>query len=154
MTEPRPYTQVDLLTEWITGNVPGAPFLTDEGPVAAAISIMTDQQQAIGDLADAIRLTVEYLGLDVLPAQPGWSWYDALAKHAPELLNSMRASMPGRIEVGPHDFQPLSWITSRLRHRGKCARCYLARDDHPVSGYVPARPLGDTSPLRKGRDHS
>jgi hypothetical protein len=47
--------------------------------------------------------------------------------------------------VGPHEFQPLSWITSLFRYRGKCARCYLSREAHPT-GWTTARPLGDTSP--------
>lgn len=29
-------------------------------------------------LAEALRLTQEYVGDEVLPALPGWSWYDAL----------------------------------------------------------------------------
>lgn len=40
---------------------------------------------AIDDLADAIRLTVEYVGNGILPAIEGWSWYDALKRHRPEL---------------------------------------------------------------------
>jgi len=39
---------------------------------------------AIEDLTEAIRLTVEYIGIDTLPAIEGWSWYDALLKYAPE----------------------------------------------------------------------
>lgn len=41
---------------------------------------------AIDELADAIRLTVEYVGNDTLPAIEGWSWYDALKRHRPGLL--------------------------------------------------------------------
>ncbi|MFE1082460.1 hypothetical protein [Brevibacterium sediminis] len=41
---------------------------------------------AIDDLAHAIRLTVEYVGNDLLPAKEGWSWYDALKRHRPELV--------------------------------------------------------------------
>jgi hypothetical protein len=46
--------------------------------VTAAVS-------AIDELADAIRLTVEYVGTDTLPPVEGWSWYDALMKHRPEI---------------------------------------------------------------------
>jgi hypothetical protein len=39
--------------------------------------------QAVHDLTEAIRFTVEYVGNDVLPAKEGWSWFDALTKYAP-----------------------------------------------------------------------
>jgi hypothetical protein len=35
------------------------------------------------ELALAIRDTVEYIGNDLLPAQVGWAWYDALRKYEP-----------------------------------------------------------------------
>lgn len=38
------------------------------------------------DLANAIRLTVEYVGNDMLPAQVGWSWFDALNRYNPEMV--------------------------------------------------------------------
>lgn len=34
----------------------------------------------IAELERAIRLTQEYVGDEVLPPLPGWSWYDALHK--------------------------------------------------------------------------
>jgi hypothetical protein len=52
--------------------------------------------------------------------------------------------------VGPHEFEPLSWITSLFRHRGKCARCYLHCDLHPTETWAWARPIGGTSLIRKG----
>lgn len=33
----------------------------------------------IHKLREAIRLTREYVGPQLLPAVPGWSWYDAIA---------------------------------------------------------------------------
>lgn len=41
---------------------------------------------AVRELAEAIRLTREYVGEDLLPAVEGWSWYDALRRWAPEHL--------------------------------------------------------------------
>lgn len=38
---------------------------------------------AVRELCEAIRLTVEYVGTDVLPPLEGWSWFDALAKYDP-----------------------------------------------------------------------
>lgn len=40
--------------------------------------------RAVEELTEAIRHTVEYVGLDMLPAVEGWSWYDALKRYAPE----------------------------------------------------------------------
>lgn len=50
---------------------------------------------SIKELCDAIRLTVEYIGTDKLPPIPGWSWYDALCKYAPEMVD--RFEPRGRI---------------------------------------------------------
>jgi hypothetical protein len=43
---------------------------------------------AVRELTEAIRLTVEYAGNDLLPAIPGWSWYDALVKYAPDVAQA------------------------------------------------------------------
>lgn len=43
-------------------------------------------REAVAELAQAIRLTREYVGADLLPAIDGWSWYDALRRWAPEYL--------------------------------------------------------------------
>ena len=119
--------------------------------------VISDLNQTIDELCEAIRLTVEYLGLDILPAQPGWSWYDALAKHNPALLRQMLDYMPRTKprhaaqtsthspQVGPHEFVPLSWTSSLRRHRGKCVRCYWPRNAHPIRAWVDARPVGDDS---------
>jgi hypothetical protein len=37
-----------------------------------------DSYLVIQQLCEALRLTREYVGEDVLPALPGWAWYDAL----------------------------------------------------------------------------
>jgi hypothetical protein len=44
--------------------------------------------EAVRELTEAIRLTVEYVGTETLPPKPGWSWFDALAKYAPETATS------------------------------------------------------------------
>ena len=44
----------------------------------------TTENEAIDELTEAIRLSIEYTGNDVLPAIEGWSWFDALKKYAPE----------------------------------------------------------------------
>jgi len=49
---------------------------------------------AIRELTEAIRLTVEYVGTGMLPAIPGWSWYDAMVKYAPNDAEVLRAMEP------------------------------------------------------------
>lgn len=49
---------------------------------------------AIRELAQAIRLTREYVGPEKLPALDGWSWYDALKRHAPEYLAEPPTAVP------------------------------------------------------------
>ena len=51
-------------------------------------SLMTSALLAIRDLIEAIRYTQEYA---MLPAIEGWSWYDALVKHAPDVAATLRA---------------------------------------------------------------
>lgn len=46
--------------------------------------VAESESRAIRELTEAIRLTVEYVGTDTLPAIEGWSWYDAMCKYAPE----------------------------------------------------------------------
>lgn len=47
---------------------------------------VTTHEDQIRELTEAIRLTVEYVGVDILPPIEGWSWYDALSKYAPETI--------------------------------------------------------------------
>ena len=58
-----------------------------------------DCWKPIEDLTEAIRLTVEYTGGEILPAIEGWSWYDAMVKYAPEkakILKDYERLIPGR----------------------------------------------------------
>lgn len=43
-----------------------------------------ERDQAIEELTEALRFTVEYVGTEMLPPVEGWSWYDALLKYAPD----------------------------------------------------------------------
>jgi len=45
-------------------------------------------KKAVEELVEAIRVTQEYA---LLPAQPGWAWYDALVKYAPDLAEHFRS---------------------------------------------------------------
>lgn len=42
-------------------------------------------------------------------------------------------------DAGPHDFEPLG----RFLHRHKCRHCFSTEHEHPILGWVPARPYGD-----------
>lgn len=48
-----------------------------------------DCREAIYDLTDALRFTVEYVGFETLPPIPGWSWYDAMRKYSPHICTLM-----------------------------------------------------------------
>ena len=67
----------------------------DQSPAAIAANIdallaahpAPETDKVVDELAHAIRLTVEYVGNDILPAKPGWSWFDALSRHRPDLVS-------------------------------------------------------------------
>ena len=46
------------------------------------------KRQAIQELTTALYHTQAYVGDDLLPRLPGWSWFDALTKYAPALLET------------------------------------------------------------------
>lgn len=50
--------------------------------------------------------------------------------------------MPDDTKVGPHGFTPLKWHDNFYKH-GRCEACLLPLSMHPVTGYVPARYIGD-----------
>lgn len=47
-------------------------------------------REAVSELAQALVDTRTRLGESAMPAREGWAWYDALKKHAPELLPKER----------------------------------------------------------------
>lgn len=51
------------------------------------------------EMAEAIRLTVEYVGTDTLPPRIGWSWYDALLAYRPDLAAPFRDAHEARHEA-------------------------------------------------------
>lgn len=80
-------------------------------------------REANRDLADALRLTQEYVGGETLPAVEGWGWFDALSKHAPEMLP---AALNGAIDCAQEHVhaQPVDEPVND-------ARAALARLTHP-----------------------
>ena len=55
-----------------------------------------ERDRAIHDLTEAIRFTVEYIGISALPPIEGWSWYDAMVVYAPEKAKALRAEFERR----------------------------------------------------------
>ena len=68
----------------------GMVHLGDQVPAdeydCCADAVLAVVQPAIAELAQAIRLTREYVGEELLPPIEGWSWYDALRRWAPHEL--------------------------------------------------------------------
>lgn len=50
------------------------------------------KEEAILELCNAIRFTVEYVGTRMLPPIAGWSWYDALRKYNPAMAKELKKS--------------------------------------------------------------
>lgn len=74
--------------------------LTDEG-LRLRLDWMRQGEEerrwkVVNDLTEAIRLTVEYVGVDVLPPIEGWSWYDAMVRYAPEQAEILKAYYDSR----------------------------------------------------------
>lgn len=107
--------QIDRLAVHIVENIPGEPSRS-EGVVDTAIRLLNEQRDAIHHLTEAIRFTVEYVGLDLLPPLPGWSWYDALVEHAPDVahrfLEERESSRHARAPTfGEHTADALALVT-------------------------------------------
>lgn len=50
------------------------------------------KEEAVLELCNALRLTVEYVGTRMLPPIAGWSWYDALRKYNPAMAKELKKS--------------------------------------------------------------
>lgn len=74
------------------------PRTTPDNP---ATSSDTADNPAVLQLAEAIRLTREYVGTRLLPAVAGWDWYDALRKWAPDYLDAMLAAEADNARTAP-----------------------------------------------------
>jgi hypothetical protein len=61
------------------------PAMVKKHEKKAEASAVSEGDEAVYELAVALRCTVEYIGNDLLPAQEGWAWYDALRKYEPAI---------------------------------------------------------------------
>ena len=78
---------MDVLQRWSKRD--GGDHTNNKNRVDKATLPYTEPIEAydpIFDLAEALRLTVEYVGNDMLPAREGWSWFDALNRYNPDMV--------------------------------------------------------------------
>jgi len=104
MTTPTSTERIQYLGEFLRRVAPDE-VSGPENVVDTAIRIIETQQLAIAELVMAVQHTVEYVGMNVLQPHPGWSWYDALAKHDPRLLGAMLH--PPQVVIDPADQAPI-----------------------------------------------
>lgn len=60
------------------------------------MSKLEEARQLLEQAKEALRLTREYVGEDMLPALDGWSWYDATVAIQNFLDKKVRVSRRGR----------------------------------------------------------
>lgn len=103
---------------WVLMRAEQAASLHSDGDAVASM-IKTTRE-----LIEALRLTAEYVGLDVLRPDPGWDWYDALSKHMPE-FDKWLAKMPSRgtseVAANLNTASDLDDILDTLRYAQECA---------------------------------
>lgn len=80
------------------------------------------------ELVEALRLTHEYVGWQMLPPVEGWSWYDALRKHHPTYVARVETAAAFR-ETVRHDIsQCIPGREFRQCEVGEDGRCRI--DEH------------------------
>lgn len=95
----------------------------------------TADRDAIEELTEAIRFSVEYVGTDVLQPIKGWSWYDALCKYAPHKAAAFDPA-PGVVSGGEGETIP-----SICFHEDTCSEDDCPCDDAPPGASEPEGPL-------------
>lgn len=56
-----------------------------------------ERDALIARLAEALRLTQEYVGDATLPALPGWEWFDALEEYKAYMANVPPSAAEGKV---------------------------------------------------------
>lgn len=85
-------------------------------------------EKIVNELTEALRLTVEYVGYDTLPAIEGYSWFVAMKRYAPEVAERMEK------EYANHRARPLGddvdssdgYCTCYPEQRGSTLSCGIA----------------------------
>lgn len=93
-------------------------------------------------LTDTVKAALDALTPDTeRSSEVSAPMYDGYPGSGPRLMPSNDSA---RNTVDAHSFRPLKpW--DALHGGGRCKRCYVPRSDHPIHGWVRARPLGDKS---------
>jgi hypothetical protein len=65
--------------------------------VGQRAGMRVDQESVVRELCEVLRVTVEYVGMQVLPPLEGWAWYDAMVKYEPETAQQMAQLWAGKI---------------------------------------------------------
>ena len=94
--------------------------------------------EAIHELTEAIRFTVEYVGLAMLPPLEGWSWFDVLKKYDPEtaakfLQNYRVASSIMEFEYKTTPKQEI-WVLYEMHHRDYIPKLKFATRELAIDG--------------------
>ena len=58
--------------------------MSDVDPKVSGLISLATHEQIVNELTDALKITAEHVGQDLLPAWPGFDWYSALVKYAPD----------------------------------------------------------------------
>lgn len=121
-------------THW--ENMMGAGVYQEAQARAVADAVLQRMQLSIAELTEAIRLTVEYVGLETLPPIEGWSWYDALVKYSPNVAERFRElfgeSVTEDREITQAE-EPREWAITRAfanGYREGLERAMRGRLDH------------------------
>jgi hypothetical protein len=77
-----------------------------------------DWKAVAGQLAEAIRLTREYVGEVALPAVEGWSWFDATGAYNSAVLADLAVELvPPGADLRVHAAQQADRLQSRIHEQ-------------------------------------
>ena len=68
------------------------------GEIPVSYPPRQSQADSIKELVESIRLTVEFVGMQLLPPRPGWLWFDMLTKYAPDLAKQFASDYEAYIK--------------------------------------------------------
>lgn len=82
------------VTRWTPEHVAKLVGQPDDTVVGAEVpevvgAVLATLVRERAELVEALGLSVEYVGTDVLKPLPGWSWFDALSRCAPEVAGRL-----------------------------------------------------------------